>query len=161
LASDGPDEPIRIPFLLWVRLVRELRQRGRGQGESGAFLLARADGPRHVVQFICYDDLDRAAYCRGAIEFHAPGYAALWRLCRERQMRVLADCHTHPGEDVRQSWIDMRNPMLPVIGHTAMVVPHFADIAWWSLRRVGVYEYLGEFKWRAHTAPPRVRLALW
>ena len=38
--------------------------------------------------------------------------------------------------------------MLPILGHTAMIVPNFAKTAWWSLNAVGVYEYLGDFKWR-------------
>ena len=76
---------------------------------------------------------------------------------------MLADAHTHPGPDVGQSAIDQRHPMLPVLGHTAMIVPDFARTGWWSLSAVGVYEYLGNFQWRVH--PPshsrRVKLSLW
>jgi hypothetical protein len=54
--------------------------------------------------------------------------------------------------------------MLPVLGHTAMIVPNFAKTAWWSLNAVGVYEYLGGFKWRTYPASTRrrrVKLSLW
>jgi hypothetical protein len=42
-------------------------------------------------------------------------------------------------------------------------VPRFAKTAWWSLVAVGVYEYLGNFKWRSHPPSPsrRVKLSLW
>ena len=72
-------------------------------------------------------------------------------------MDLLVDVHTHPGPDVRQSSIDERHPMIPIVGHTAMIVPNFARTAWWSLKLVGVYEYLGGFKWR--TYPPRAEPA--
>jgi len=45
-----------------------------------------------------------------------------------------------------------------------MIVPSYARTPWWSLDAVGVYEYIGGFKWRTH--PPsardrRVKLCLW
>ena len=53
--------------------------------------------------------------------------------------------------------------MIPVAGHTAIILPNFARMPWWSLRSSGVYEYLGNFRWRSH--PPsrrrRVRLTAW
>ena len=53
--------------------------------------------------------------------------------------------------------------MIPVTGHMAIIVPRFARTPWWSLRSVGVYEYLGNFEWRSHR-PSRyrpVKLTLW
>jgi hypothetical protein len=44
-----------------------------------------------ATSFICYDDLDPDAYLSGAISFHATGYAALWKHCREKNLQVLAD----------------------------------------------------------------------
>ena len=146
-----------------MRLLRQLRQRGGGLRETGAFLLGRdGEGCRTVTAYLCYDDLDREACQRGAIAFHAIGYAALWKYCREHALVVIADVHTHPSSHVAQSWIDKRNPMLPVVGHTAMIVPWFGHTRWWSLRQVGVYEYLGNFRWRAHPhGARRVRLSVW
>ena len=162
MASDAAG--IAMPILLWRRLLKELRRRGGGRRESGAFLLrARGAGNGRITHFICYDDLDPAS-CPGAITFHAEGYAALWEYCREKAVEVIADVHTHPGPHVGQSEIDQRHPMVPVVGHTAMIVPNFADAAWWSLEKVGVYEYLGNFTWRSHGAARgqrRVRLTLW
>lgn len=165
MASDTPAQFITIPFLLWAALVLDLRKRGQGRRESGAFLLGQQTGnSAKVRKYICYDDIDANAYQHGAIAFHAAGYAALWQRCKDLKLDLLADVHTHPTQDVRQSHIDQRHPMVPVIGHTALIMPNFAHTSLWSLTGVGVYEYLGSFKWRTHDArqaPPRVRLSLW
>lgn len=163
--SDPAITTIRLPALLWMRVILDLRRRGTGKGESGAFVLGRQEGiSGRATTYICYDDLDPHALHCGAIAFHASGYAALWRYCKERQLQVLADVHTHPGHDVRQSSIDQQHPMVPIVGHTAMIVPNFARASWWSLKTVGIYEYLGNFRWRTHAAsekPRRVGLTLW
>jgi hypothetical protein len=112
---------------------------------------------------VCYDDLDPGAL-NGAIAFHARGYAALWEHCRRTGLEVVADVHTHPGSNTGQSHIDQRNPMVPSIGHMGLIVPNFAATAWWSLRGVGVHEYLGNFEWRRHDRDglsDRVNLTLW
>ena len=53
--------------------------------------------------------------------------------------------------------------MIPVTGHIAIILPHFAHTPWWSLRAAGVYEYLGHLEWRSH--PPfsyrPIKLTLW
>jgi proteasome lid subunit RPN8/RPN11 len=132
-------------------MVLELRRRGEGKGESGAFLLGLRQGlSAQVSQYVCYDDLDPQACQYGAVTFHAEGYAALWQYCREKSVEVLADLHTHPGKSVQQSSIDRRNPMLPVVGHIAAILPNYGYTPWWSLRGVGIYEYLGDLKWRAY-----------
>ena len=159
------DPGIRLPLLLWKQTLIQLRRRGAGRRESGAFLLGgqQADAAR-VKRFVCYDDLDPEAYQSGAIAFHAAGYAALWAHCKSNNLQVLADVHTHPGKYVQQSWIDQKNPLIPVTGHTAMIVPNYGRTPWWSLKTVGVYEYLGDFKWQAHgrdQKPPRVKLTPW
>jgi proteasome lid subunit RPN8/RPN11 len=165
LASSPAPTTIKIPVWLWAGVIFDLRRRGRGVRESGAFLLGREDSdPARVTSYICYDDVDPEAYQAGVIAFHASGCAALWRLCKEKQLDLLIDVHTHPGPDVRQSSIDERHPMMPITGHTAMIVPNFAKTGWWSLNAIGVYEYLGGLKWRTHTASARgrrVKLSLW
>jgi proteasome lid subunit RPN8/RPN11 len=165
LASEPVITTVRVPVLLWAKIIFQLKRRGRGRRESGAFLLGPQDSDADIATaYICYDDLDPDAYTSGAISFHAAGYAALWQHCREKNLQVLADVHTHPGHGVGQSSIDQRNPMIPVKGHTAMIVPNFARTSLWSLSAVGVYEYLGDFKWRIHGAsqkPRRVSLVYW
>ena len=157
--------PLRVPVLLWIRLLRELRHRGGGQRESGAFLLSRSSGGRDRIRaFICYDDLDPGTGRSRAILFHARGYAALWNYCRQKNLDIVADVHTHPGRLVDQSEIDRTHPMIPVVGHTAIILPYFACTPWWSLGAAGVYEYLGKFEWRTHHGKlrrNRLRLSLW
>lgn len=161
MSGSEETKSIRISMWLWSRLVRDLRRRGRGERESGAFLLGLEGGPiERVTSYLCYDDVDAKAYQRGAIAFHASGYAALWRHCAQRGLQVLGDVHTHPGHGVGQSHIDQRHPMLPVIGHTALILPNFADTPWWSLGAAGVYEYLGNFQWRTHPPGANRRVAL-
>ena len=156
---------INISIWLWKRVIADLRRRSGRKRESGAFLLGRKGAPApRIVSYICYDDIDPGAYKAGAIAFHARGYAALWQNCRERNLNVLADVHSHPGPDVRQSQIDQQNPMVPVAGHMAIIVPNFAQAPWWSLTAAGVYEYLGNFQWQTHDANKshcRIKLTFW
>lgn len=164
MAYDPKTVSIRLPVLLWTQLLSQLRRRGAGRSESGAFLLGpQQDNNARVTAFVCYDDLDPDAH-QGAIAFHAVGYAALWARCKEKNHRVWADVHTHPGRKVQQSLIDQRNPMLPLTGHTALIVPNFGRTPWWTLRGIGVYEYLGNFKWQHRNGskePPRIKLTFW
>lgn len=155
---------ITVSRWLWRRLILDLRIRGQGRRESGAFLLGNAaSSKRKITSYLCYDEIDTEAYQRGAIAFHGAGYAALWRHCRTHDLEVLADIHSHPGLHVGQSQIDRRNPMLPVAGHTALIVPNYAHSSWCVLRGVGIYEYLGDFEWCDHSArrPRRVALKWW
>ena len=164
MGSELADPTIRASRWLWRCLIHDLRRRGKGRRESGAFLLGRAGARKRVItSYLCYDDVDREAYQRGAIAFHAAGYAALWRHCREHSLDVLADVHSHPGVGVGQSQIDRRNPMVPVVGHTALIVPYYAQTPWRTLAGVGVYEYLGGLEWRDLTAcrPRHVALTWW
>lgn len=149
---------ISISRWQWRNLILELRRRGHNRRESGAFLLApqdREDG--RVTAFICYDDLDPQAYQGGAIAFHDVGHAALWDVCTKRRLRVVGDIHTHPGSWVSQSSIDQHNPMMPLRGHIALIVPNYANTSWWTLDTAGIYVYLGDFKWRSHAPGDRAR----
>jgi proteasome lid subunit RPN8/RPN11 len=164
LAFELADRHIRVPILLWRRVILDLRHRGNRHRESGAFLLGVMRGSSAITKgYRCYDDLDPNAYQGGGIAFHAHGCAALWSYCREKQLDILADIHTHGGADTRQSDIDRRNPMIPMVDHTALIVPHFAHTPWWSLEGVGVHVYMGNFKWRSfgQNRSQRIRLTLW
>jgi proteasome lid subunit RPN8/RPN11 len=158
-------DQIEIPVLLWRGLVRQLASRSRGQRESGAFLLGRQNAPkRQVVDFICYDDLDHRALSHGIVEFHRTGFSFLWAVCNRRGLRVLADVHTHPTPDVRQSSVDKANPMIPIAGHVALILPSFGDTSLWSLSSVGIHRFLGKRQWRSFDAGDvnvPVRLSLW
>jgi hypothetical protein len=136
-----------MSLMLWRRLIAELKRRGGGARESGAFLLGDAGGCE-IKHFIAYDDLDPTALDAGIVSFQGIGFVPLWNYCRLRQMQVLADVHTHGGKWTGQSATDQRNPMVETPGHIALIVPHFARGNRRSLKGVGVYEYLGDHKWR-------------
>lgn len=151
---------LTIPRLLWWRLWRELKRRGAGRRESGAFLLAN-DGGTKVRDFLCYDDLDPHALDSGIVVFHGCGYVPLWEHCRACKRRVLADVHTHPGEWTGQSGSDRSNPMISQPGHLALILPNFAQARWPGLRNVGIHEYLGHHQWkRWESSAGRVRVSL-
>ena len=136
---------LKIPYQIWNRLVADLRTRGQGERESGAFLLGAADV---VSAYVCFDDLDPSALSTGAITFHKEGFIKLWGLCAEKNLKVCADVHTHPGPWASQSWIDEANPMIDLKGHIAMILPHYATFDHPTLEEVGIHEYLGKHRWK-------------
>lgn len=155
---------IQIPLLLWRALVGDLSARGRGTRESGAFLMGKkGDASRKVERYLCYDDLDRRALT-GIVEFHRGGFSKLWDICKASNLQVLADVHTHPSADVRQSSIDKANPMLPVRGHVALILPKFGKSSKWSSAPAGIYRFAGAGQWETftpHDTDCPVRLSLW
>ena len=136
-----------IPLTLWKKLMKELKKRGSGERETGAFLLGNRS-ENLVTEFICYDDLDPAAFNSGIIIFNGDGYIPLWNHCTKHHVKVLADVHTHPGEWTGQSGSDMRHPMVAVEGHIALIVPNFAGRRNQLLQGVGIHEFLGDRKWK-------------
>ena len=159
------EEPISIPRPTWFSLVGDLRRRGRGHHESGAFLLGRGDGKdRRVVDYVCYDDLDPRALDQGIVVFHGEGFSKLWALCAKRELQVLADIHTHPGRDVRQSLIDQAHAMVPVSGHVAIIAPHFGHTSRLSLNEVGIHLLEDGGRWKRFNARDRnapIRMCNW
>ncbi len=142
------DEPlVTISRLHWRRLVRELARRGEGRRESGAFLLARREHrPSRVAAVVYFDEIDPQAL-NGAIAIRGQTFTKLWRICRERGMRVIADVHTHPGAAVGQSPIDAANPMVAKAGHVAVILPHFAQHDA-TPEHSGVHVYEGSRRWQ-------------
>jgi hypothetical protein len=139
-------KPITMTKGLWKKLILDLRRRGQGRRESGAFLLSSPSDNR-VGAYVCYDDLDSEALNQGIIIFKGAGYVRLWDMCLERQLRVIADVHTHPDEWTGQSDADQTHPMIGIPNHIALIVPHFARGNLDSLKGVGIYKYLGNHNW--------------
>jgi hypothetical protein len=133
-------------------LVRDLSERGRGDRESGAFLLSRrgsasVEGRRVVDEYALYDDLDPDSLV-GWIEMHPIGFARLNALCRERGLELVGDAHTHPFDHVMQSKTDADHPMSAFAGHIALIVPWYAKRNPLP-RELGVHEYFGGGKWQS------------
>jgi len=137
---------LEIPRSLWQELLGDLKKKGLGRRESGAFLLGKMDTVK-ATKFIPYDELDPKVYDTGIIEFESCGFTPLWNYCREKKMRVLADIHTHPKSWTGQSHLDKTNPMIVEKGHIALIAPNYAQRLRKTLKGVGIYEYLGDFKW--------------
>jgi proteasome lid subunit RPN8/RPN11 len=131
---------------LWKQALRELRQRGRGDRESGGFFLGRAEGAvRTISAFLPYDDIDPDCL-QGGILFDGSRMDEVWRICESRNCSVVADVHTHPGRSYRQSGIDMAHPMIPERGHLALIVPNYADRDYMP-GEIGIHQYRGREGW--------------
>ena len=143
----APEHEFSCSWLLWRRLISRLRERGRGSSrESGAFLLGRRRGHRvRVTNFVLYDDLDPRCLDSGIVRFDGRYFGALWDICKERDLAVVADVHVHPGSE-RQSDSDRAHPMIARAGHLALILPRFAAA---PVRRadVGIYRYRGAKQW--------------
>ncbi|HWI25767.1 MAG TPA: hypothetical protein VN668_02275 [Stellaceae bacterium] len=138
---------------LWAKGVRELERRTRGgRRESGAFLLGHspAGGPSRIHEFAFYDDIDPHALDTGIVKFAGARLSVLWQLCRQRGYGVVADVHVHSG-GYGQSASDRADPVMPRAGHIAVIIPNFARR---EMRPggIGLYEYLGNGRWRDRTA---------
>ena len=135
-----------VPERLWERLLGELRQRGGGVRESGAFLLGSLDSDVRIVStYVLYDDLDSQALSQGFVHLGSQCFTELWKICEARRCTVVADIHTHPF-GARQSPSDRANPMIALRGHVAIIAPRFAS-APVRVSELGVYRYLGKHRW--------------
>lgn len=137
-------------------MLQELEQRSDGRVESGAFLLGRVFGDiRQVETCVYYDDLAEDALHPTHVYVPSEAYQALWGICLETGLRVIADIHTHPGMAI-QSATDRAHPMIPEVGHVAMIVPTFAKSPV-LIDEIGIYEYRGSFQWRLVPRPEMKR----
>ncbi|MDE2133261.1 MAG: hypothetical protein KGJ49_01525 [Alphaproteobacteria bacterium] len=144
-----PDPRLRLTRHMWTELTGELGRRTEGCHESGAFLLGRKDEDgRRALSLVYYDELDPRAYDSGVCILHADAFGRLWERCAELGLAVVADVHVH-GCGAAQSRADRENPMIARPGHLALILPLMARV---PVRRwaVGLYEYLGDHRWRAH-----------
>ncbi len=147
---------------LFTRLAGELARRGRGERETGAFLLARAGHSQghsrcpQVVAVAYYDDLDPDCLT-GGITFTADGYTALAALCRRDGLQVVADIHTHPRRNVRQSPTDAAHPMRAIPGHIALIAPRYASGVT-SPADLGVHVLQASGQWQSAYGPDAARI---
>lgn len=135
----------------WQALIGELKLRGRGMRESGAFLLgnqANPSEPRKVTAWLNYEELDPRCAKYDYVRIPTEAFPKLWKHCAELGLEVVADVHTHPWGP-RQSASDRAHPMISVSGHLALIVPNFAhgDI---GPEDVSVNVYEGDGQWTSH-----------
>lgn len=151
----GRQHSLSCPPQLWSRLLTDLRARGQGWHESGAFLLGEqeADGRRRILDYVLYDDLDPHALDTGIVRLDGRYFGHLWDICRDKGMTVVADVHTHPAGSW-QSESDQAHPIISRAGHIALILPRFAAEPV-KLKEVGMYRYLGSHRWHAVPATER------
>jgi proteasome lid subunit RPN8/RPN11 len=134
---------------VWPALIEDLRRRGRGVRESGAFLLGRErGGVRIVTQWLPYEQLDPAALNFEYVRLESAAFGRLWDACAARGLEPVADVHTHPFGP-RQSESDRGHPMISLAGHVALIVPRFAQGRILPVD-VSVNVYLGGGRWESH-----------
>lgn len=149
----GPQPKLYCNRRLWNAGVAELARRTNNcTRESGAYLLGRIlrNGSSRILDFIYYDDIDARALETGIVTIRQTALPRLWELCRARGYGVVADVHVHPA-GFGQSLSDQANPVMPRVGHIAMILPGFAQGAP-EPGRIGIYEFCGEGRWRDHSA---------
>lgn len=140
---------LEVPRATWLGLMAELRQRGGGRRESGAFLLGEVQQQtRRVCSWVAYDDLDPEALTKGYVRLGTTAFTRLWALCDARQQVVVADVHTHP-RGPHQSLSDRTNPMVSQAGHMALIVPRYAQ-GKVTPSSVSVNVYLGAKSWASY-----------
>lgn len=126
-AKNSLPKPLEFAPGIWSALMEDLRQRGRGCRESGAFLLAEANrGDRVVRAWLPYDVLAPESLAYAYVRLGPDAFSRLWAWCADHQVEVVADVHTHPVGP-RQSASDRTYPMVALPGHIALIVPCFAQ----------------------------------
>ena len=83
------------------------------------------------------------------MEFDGRHFGKVWERCRSDGLTVVADVHVHPG-GCGQSPSDRHNPMIPEIGHLAIIVPSYAAGKIMPTG-IGIYETSESRQWRSHS----------
>ena len=145
---------LRISLTLWRDLTRHLERASAGYRESGAFLLGGTgdEDLRTVQSYVPYEMLDPEALTRFAVYMPRAAFSRLFGICQERQQEVIADIHAHPF-GAGQSPSDKANPMMPVRGHIALIVPNYARCPV-HLNEMTFNVYEGPGNWRSVRGRP-------
>lgn len=138
-------QAISISIGLWFTLISGLKRRCNGDRESGGFLLGKT-GKRRVSKIVFYDQFDKTVSESGIIQFK--GASLLFEYLAQEKLEVLADIHTHPTYDTRQSNSDKKHPMVRIKGHIAIIAPNYAQNLFIMPKQCSIYEYLGNFDWK-------------
>jgi hypothetical protein len=143
---------LRCRRAVWNAGVIELERRTlSGRRESGAYLLGsrQPDGSRDISEFVFYDDIDPKALDTGIVTIRQTALPRLSEVCRARGLGVVADVHVHP-HGYGQSESDQANPVIPRVGHLALILPNFARGRPLP-GSIGMYEFLGNGEWASHS----------
>jgi hypothetical protein len=143
---------------VWAGLMADLKVRGRGTRESGAFLLAQADAdPPVVTGWLPYDVLAAESLRYAYVRLESDAFSQLWEFCATKKVKVVGDIHTHP-KGPTQSPSDKKYPMVSFAGHVALIAPWFAQRSPMPYD-VSLNIYLGGGQWESfyrHDAARRI-----
>jgi proteasome lid subunit RPN8/RPN11 len=155
-------KPVLLEFthVIWNSLMADLAKAGRGERESGAFLLGtHTKGRRQVHAWLPYGDVDPPSLNYGIIRLRPDAFPRVWGRCSELGMEVVADIHTHP-HGPQQSSSDRTYPMISIPGHLALIAPRFATHKV-TTQDVSLNRYLGGGRWESFlgdSAAARIQL---
>lgn len=150
LARFFPPARLNCSRSLWAKLSRDLRARGHGRREAGAFLLGTIEGQARTIRdYLPYDEVDPNCL-QGAIVFDGSLMDMVWDHCAKRGLELVADIHTHP-RGYQQSGIDQANPMVPRRGHLALILPDYAARVF-QPGEIGIFELRGVRDWIDHSS---------
>lgn len=131
---------------VWTALMGDLRVRGQGRRESGAFLLADAGAETPVItSWLPYDELGPESLAYAYVRLEPEAFTRLWSYCADKRVKVVGDIHTHP-KGPGQSPSDKKHPMVAFAGHVALIAPWFAQRSP-TPRDVSLNVYQGGGKW--------------
>jgi len=89
------NKAIKCSLWCWWTICRELKKRGHGSRESGAFLLGtEVDDVKRITSAVYYDDIDPKSLSTGIVRLSGGATSKVWRICRENDLQVIADVST-------------------------------------------------------------------
>jgi len=89
---------------------------------------------------------------RGRVHLERERLSELHGALRQHDQILIAELHTHPPGAGGQNEVDAANAAATYPGFISMVVPNFAAPHLFDLRKVHVYEYESEGRWKTLTA---------
>ncbi|MFV1849128.1 MAG: hypothetical protein ACMZ66_00240 [Thalassospira sp.] len=134
----------------WSSLLSMLRTQSDGVREAGAFLLGtQTRNALRIKDWVAYHVLSDQVGQADYITLESDAFVRLWQICRERDLRAVADVHTHPC-GAHQSVTDRAYPMIATPGHVALIVPDYAqgDI---DVTDISINIYKGSHQWASYT----------
>ena len=152
-------KPLKFAPGVWCSLMSDLKKRGDGVRESGAFLLANRSRADRVVRcWLPYDELLPGALASNYVRLEPDAFTRLWAWCELEKVEVVADVHTHMRYPM-QSISDRTYPMIAIPGHIALIVPFYAQHNPQPID-VSFNIYFGEQRWISYFHKQAERLLI-
>jgi hypothetical protein len=141
-----PERPLVGQFLLSENVFRNTRKALvdsalaglQERGHEGLVFWAGAQhGPLTVFTTVVIPPTDHR---HGGVFVTERGFGAAVRAARAQRLLVLAQVHSHPGDDARHSDGDDELIVMPFAGMLSVVVPQFG-VGWHDLESARVHQF--------------------